>query len=58
MIQNPNELESEILPVMDEENRPAELSLAPGVDNNESNAEGMVFTHFSLVNHVATMQSM
>lgn len=40
MIQNPNELETEVLSVMNEDNRPSELSTAPGVENSESNAEG------------------
>jgi len=47
MIQNPNELETDILPVMNEENRSSELSSAPGADNSESNAEGKgAFTFF------------
>lgn len=60
MIQNPNEIESTILPVMNEDNGPAELSIASGVDNqviqdasgeHHEHGEGTVVADLCIVNH-------
>ncbi|XP_060595768.1 nuclear receptor subfamily 5 group A member 2-like isoform X1 [Ruditapes philippinarum] len=39
MIQNPNEVETTILTVMNEENEPSELSIPPGGDNQDATGE-------------------
>ena len=46
MIQNPNEVETTILPVMNEENEPSELSITPGGENQDASGEGMVVVNF------------
>lgn len=51
MIQNPNELESSVVPVMNEENGPIELSVISGGENPDAAGEGTTVAYFYIVNH-------